>query len=457
MIKRIAPSLILLVMPFIGSAGGPRTPVEDVLFRGVDYWSRFVPPTQLQQPTLCLDIEELAIEDIRKQAAPSLTREQIGGFYALLTEENCYKPRMFQTVLQHYRQYMSAEAVEFVDSMGYAAVFLSGLVPDIKSDHDRAGWWQLSFPVAVKYGLVVNEEVDERLDPVKATEAATRYYRDMQKNLWDPGIALLSFIESPTLIERSRRRYQGEDGPLPERFRKTLKELRILRKAMSKSEARKEDLLHLDSLIQPVTFTTPIYVAGVRMGNPQLLSDIITSSTSKRIVVWGYSEELDKYRAVSDSLKQFAKRSMAVQAKKIEERRENIKKGIPDPRKYRTSEYQVRPGDNLGAIAGRFKVRVSDLRDWNDLRGDLIRVGQTLMIFTPLGTEPVEVKQPIREEPREPVKFNREYTEYTVKEGDTLWKIAREFPGVSAENIMEYNRIDEEIQVGQVLRIPKLP
>jgi len=42
--------------------------------------------------------------------------------------------------------------------------------------------------------------------------------------------------------------------------------------------------------------------------------------------------------------------------------------------------YQVRSGDSLSRIASRFKVRISDIRSWNEIKGDVIRPGQELLI-----------------------------------------------------------------------------
>ena len=44
--------------------------------------------------------------------------------------------------------------------------------------------------------------------------------------------------------------------------------------------------------------------------------------------------------------------------------------------------YKVRSGDVLGKIANRYGVRVSDLQEWNNLRGTRINVGQKLIIYT---------------------------------------------------------------------------
>ena len=46
------------------------------------------------------------------------------------------------------------------------------------------------------------------------------------------------------------------------------------------------------------------------------------------------------------------------------------------------------------------------------------------------------------------------YTTYTVKRGDTLFKIAQRYPGVSAADIKKYNGIGDNIKAGQKIKIP---
>jgi membrane-bound lytic murein transglycosylase D len=56
-------------------------------------------------------------------------------------------------------------------------------------------------------------------------------------------------------------------------------------------------------------------------------------------------------------------------------------KGIAPEQKL--VEYEILPGDSLGAISQRFQVGVQDLRRWNALRGDRIRAGDTLVFYIP--------------------------------------------------------------------------
>lgn len=88
----------------------------------------------------------------------------------------------------------------------------------------------------------------------------------------------------------------------------------------------------------------------------------------------------------------------------------------------------VQSGDNLSTLAMRYQVSVSQIRQWNRLRGDMLRVGQTLRINSPV-------------------------TYYTVRSGDSLYSIAARH-NVSIEQIKDWNTLNGTIlQPGQKLAL----
>jgi peptidoglycan DL-endopeptidase CwlS len=117
--------------------------------------------------------------------------------------------------------------------------------------------------------------------------------------------------------------------------------------------------------------------------------------------------------------------------------------------------YRVRNGDNLTAIATRYGVTVQQIREWNNLRGSTIRVGQNLTIHTGGGTAAAASTQP---EPasattRATGSTASSSTTYTVRRGDTLGSIASAH-GVTVNQIREWNSLrNNTIQAGQRLRI----
>lgn len=96
--------------------------------------------------------------------------------------------------------------------------------------------------------------------------------------------------------------------------------------------------------------------------------------------------------------------------------------------------YEVNPGDTLYAIANRFNTTPQAILEYNNLTSDLLTIGQVLQIPTQ------EVSQ--------------ENTVYTVRPGDTLYRIANNY-GVTVMDIMNLNNLNSTlVNVGEVLLIP---
>jgi len=132
-------------------------------------------------------------------------------------------------------------------------------------------------------------------------------------------------------------------------------------------------------------------------------------------------------------------------------------------------KHSVVTGDNLGFIAEKYHVKVSDLQDWNNISGTTIYVGQIVSVWVKKGTvsnytnkAPEEkkkesftdiVKLP---EPEKKAFNSKEYTlveTYVVKSGDSPYKIALDYSWATAEDIMLWNDISDpsKLQVGQKL------
>ena len=99
--------------------------------------------------------------------------------------------------------------------------------------------------------------------------------------------------------------------------------------------------------------------------------------------------------------------------------------------------YIVKPGDTLYGISNQFGVSVTELAELNNIKGDILKVGETLKIPNNTGTNPNNMFM------------------YTVKPGDTLYKIATKYnTTVNAIKNLNYLKNDN-LSVGQVLRIPE--
>lgn len=103
--------------------------------------------------------------------------------------------------------------------------------------------------------------------------------------------------------------------------------------------------------------------------------------------------------------------------------------------------HTVAVGETLWAISRRYGVDVAALETENGVEGSVIRPGQTLRIPAARSETPAEAKPGT--------------VEHVVRDGETLWSIARSY-GSTVEAIREANRLDAAtIRPGQILNIPR--
>ena len=97
--------------------------------------------------------------------------------------------------------------------------------------------------------------------------------------------------------------------------------------------------------------------------------------------------------------------------------------------------HTVKSGDSLYKIANQYGVSVSDIMNLNNLTSTVLSIGQQILIPNQEVVEP-------------------SVTTYTVKSGDSLWKIANQY-NISVDDIIKANNLTStSLSIGQVLKIP---
>ena len=270
-----------------------------------------------------------------------------------------------------------------------------------------AGWSHEEVPAltrvqAVRMQLEVNTLVDERFDPVKGKNAASKFYAFGE-----------NMLEADALI-------------------------------ISSGSVLLEDLAAAADL--------PLRV--LEENNPHLLRDVLPKGAS----IYGLGIALTAMDALAMVERQ---ESYTANLKtQYEKRRKQVLSFMPDPTTHSASTYVVRSGDYLGRISSRTGASVSDIRKWNKLKGNTIYPGQKLTVWMPKGKEVEPEKVAVAPKKEEKKELATESTAdgsfltYEVKPGDTLWSIAQKFPGVSADNLKSYNKMDALIKAGEQLKIP---
>ncbi len=345
----------------------------------------------------------------------------------------------------------------------YLAIVESALKPRAKSRVGATGLWQFMFATGKMYGLNVSSYVDERSDPIKSTEAASKYLSKLYEIFGDWDLALAAYNSGPGNVSKAIRRSGGYEnywnirhnlpretaGYLPAFLatmyifeyadRHGFKKIRPEFVHVETDTIRVKQTITLDQ----VSELLDVPMEELQFLNPSYKLDIIPYIKGENYYLRLPRAKVGKFVSNEADIYAFAQRE-------FDQREKPLPKFFDSESK---TTYRVRPGDFLGKVARIYGVRVSDIKSWNGLRSNNLRIGQRLTIY-PRGpaadsqkTAEVETKKTIQTKGK---------SVYTVKSGDSLWSISQKFPGVSVQNIRDWNDISgSNIKVGMDLIVSK--
>lgn len=117
------------------------------------------------------------------------------------------------------------------------------------------------------------------------------------------------------------------------------------------------------------------------------------------------------------------------------------------------TEHTVDRGETLGSIARKYDVSMSDIKDWNKIEDNNVQLGAKLIVGKRYVVSSENKGMPTKKETiaannRDQVKL------YHVKKGDSLFSIAKKYPGVSISDLKKWNGIkSESLKAGMKLKI----
>lgn len=344
--------------------------------------------------------------------------------------------------------------------IGYLAIAQSGFSSSQIDINQRTGYWMLPYPVAIKYGLIVNTIIDERKYLPKSTNAAYLYWQALKARYKFDSLADLAFITSSIAITKfstdSINHPRGYNKLISTRIQLAYIKKNYLQNLLKKDIAPIEPIGLVQSL-NPISFEVihqfiQLPIAETQKLNPQWVSNLYDPRFGKLALPANYVE---KFKEQTDKMEQKTSDDALLLLIATTKRIHQLKGDIPDLNRYKPIRYKVKMGDNLGRIAQQHHVKISSIRVWNELKSDRIYAGQKLTIYVPMNQKVTVVKKAPKKVKKTTIKEG-EYQAYTVKTGDTLWGISQLFESINADMIMEDNGIDENISPGQVLKIRKI-
>lgn len=278
----------------------------------------------------------------------------------------------------------------------YLAIVESALNPKAKSRVGATGLWQFMYPTGKQYGLEVNSYVDERSDPLKATDAASKYLADLYEVFGNWEMVLASYNSGPGTVSKAIRRSGGKtnyweireylpketQGYVPA-FLATLyiyeyhKEHGIVPKKATLPFI-KTDTIHLKQAIafSEISELLDISVDEIKLLNPKYKLDFIPN----------YDQEKHSLRLPIDKISRFASNEKKIYAYLNYQKNYKLEKNIVDEIVTEKSSaiasnnsksisssssktYVVKKGDTLSAIARKYgNITVAQLMKKNNIK-----------------------------------------------------------------------------------------
>jgi len=278
----------------------------------------------------------------------------------------------------------------------YLAVIESALNPSVRSHAGAAGLWQFMPSTGKLYGLEINSLVDERLDPIRATDAACRFLKALYNTFGDWNLAIAAYNCGPGNINKAIHRSGKRDfwsiyPYLPRETRSYLPLFIAASYVLNYADThgicpaevdrtmRSDTILtHRRLHLKQVSDMLGVPLDELRRLNPQYTRDIIPGG-EKEYALCLPIELSGQYIDREESILAYQADSL------INNRRAEIellhKSGLNGSYTHGgVTYYQIKSGDSLSAIAKRFHVSVKQLRKWNNLKNDNIRAGKKLRI-----------------------------------------------------------------------------
>ena len=407
----------------------------------------------------------------------------------------------------------------------YLPVVESALNPNAVSKHGATGLWQFMLATGKGLGMEVNSLVDERRDPYVSSRKAARYLKDLHSTYGDWSLAIAAYNCGPGAVNKAVRRAGDGKHDFWSIYEYLSPETRGYVPAFIAANYVMN--YYPEHGISPVIPTKPLVtdtvgVAGrvhfnqisevldipveeLRLLNPQFRADLIPGSPEKPYMLILPSQQVHAYIVSEDQIKgheaeRYARRDVvepgdmpsesSVEMEMADPSAADVRQTIAadnlpaeeparparqTPAAGKPATHKVAAGETLASIAALYGVTPAEVKRWNNLRRNSVRVGQQLRVAVDAQAETsvsADSSVPASRQQDSSAKAKRQSksassskkgkksrkkakpTQHSIKNGENLTVIAKKY-GVSVDEIKRANNMkDDDIRAGKSIKIP---
>lgn len=419
--------------------------------------------------------DEVFIENIKKMNSiiPIPYNNVVKNYIVFYTQKTPHRTAGILGLAKYYIPMFEEifDSYNMPKELAAVAIIESALNPFAVSVAKAKGMWQFMYTTGKQYDLEISSYVDERLDPEKSCHAAARYLRDAYAIFGDWALAISSYNCGAGNVNKAIRRAGSRDfwsiyPYLPTETRGYVPAfvgaLYMLNYYQNYNIVPNHVQMpaHVDTFkiyrnlhFEQISENLDISVDELRQLNPQYLNNMIPASTNGYILKLPYTltsafidkaEEIYKYK---DSI-YF---NPIVYNKYHSSNSSSTNAGGGSNKIY----HKVRKGQTLASIAKRYGVTTAQLKRWNRLKSNYVRVGQTLAIVR--GNAGASSGSSASGSTKSSSKTTGSgYTTYTVKNGDSLYSIAKKH-NMSLNDLLKLNGLTtkSKIYAGRKIKVKK--
>lgn len=348
----------------------------------------------------------------------------------------------------------------------YLAMVESALNPVAGSRVGAKGLWQFMYETGKNYGLRQTTLYDDRYDPVKETEAACQYLQSLYARYGDWFLALAAYNSGPGKVNKAIVRAGGAKNYwaiwpyLPKETRGYVPAFIAVTYVMNFASAHNlypmnpgllmhgtdtvmvRDYLSFDLVNQ----TIGVSKRDIEFFNPQYTKEIIPGRPDHMCSLRLPMKYALRFVQLEDSIYNLAKQA-DLRNKVVEQQVKRESSG-------RRITHTVRKGESLGSIAKKYNVSSANVKKWNRLKSNTIRVGQKLTIYPSEGG-PSNTSSTAKSSNEGQNKQAATTKTHTVKKGETLNSISRKY-GCTVAQLKQWNNLKSNtVVVNQKLKIKK--